>query len=58
MSNGPIERLLFQVTNFHLARQVRMNHQTGASPTYRLLGSARHASHFSAQHLSEEMHVQ
>ena len=57
MSKEPIERLLF-AQHFLLARRVRMSHHTEASPASRLLGSARCASHFSAQHLSEEMRVQ
>ena len=57
MSKEPIERLLF-AQHFLLARRVRMHYQTGASPAYRLLGSAKYATHFSAQHLSEGMHVQ
>jgi hypothetical protein len=55
---GANQAAILPVDSFHLARKVRMSHQTGDSPAYRLLGSARHATHFSAQHLNEGMHVQ
>ena len=54
-------RMPFQVRDVDQINQSLLStslHNTGASLAYRLLGSASHATHFSAQHLSEGMHVQ